>query len=236
MNNLETRRYEMLMRVRDFGAQRAASFPANTLGGEQFAVVAEAVEALTREATAQTSGVSSVQQATVTRAAARASLRESLQDIARTARAMALDTPGLENKFRLPRSGSDQALLNSARAFAADAAPLKSEFIRHELPAGFLEDLQSDITDLEQSIGSQNSNRDSHITATASIDATMERGMSAVQKLDAVVRNKFRDDHSILAAWESARHVERLTRTTRRSNVAPPTPPGEARPEAKTAE
>jgi hypothetical protein len=231
MNNLERRRYEMLVRVRDFGAQRAASFPANTLGGEQFAAVSEVVEALTREATAQTSGVSSVKQATDTRAAARASLRESLQNIARTARAMALDTPGLDNKFRLPRSGSDQALLNSARAFAADATPLKSEFIRHELPASFLEDLQSDITDLEQSIGSQNLNRDSHITATASIDATMERGINAVHKLDAVVRNKFRDDQSTLAAWESARHVERLVRTSRRSSDAPSKPHGEAQPE-----
>jgi hypothetical protein len=236
MNNLETRRYEMFMRVRDFGVSRAASFPANTLGGEQFAIVAEVVEALTREATAQTSGVSSVQQATVTRAAARASLRESLQDIARTARAMALDTPGLENKFRMPRSGADQALLNAARVFAAEAAPLKSEFIRHELPAGFLEDLQSDITALEQSIGSQNSNRDSHITATASIEATMERGANAVQKLDAVVRNKFRDDPSTLAAWESARHVERVTRTARRSNGVSPTPTGEAKPEGQTAD
>jgi hypothetical protein len=225
MNALEVRRLEMLTRVRDFGAARAASFPQDSLGGEQFAVVDAVVEDLSREAATQSSGVSSVQQATASRNGARETLRESLQAITRTARAMALDTPGLENKFRLPRSGSDQALLNTARAFAADALPLKAEFIRHELPATFLEDLQTDIADLERAIGSQNTGRGAHVTATASITAAIERGMSAARRLDAVIRNKFRDDPATLAAWESARHIERAGRGPRRTNGEPATPP-----------
>jgi hypothetical protein len=42
--------------------------------------------------------------------------------------------------------------------------------------------------------------------------------MNATRKLDAIVRNKFRDDPAALAAWESARHVESATRTRKRSN------------------
>lgn len=230
MNALEMRRMEMLTRVRDFGAAHAALFPEDSLGGQLFDVLNVAVEDLTREGATQTSGVSSVQQATVSRAGAREALRESLQAITRTARAMALDTPGLENKFRLPRSGSDQALLNTARAFAADAAQVKAAFIRHELPTTFLEDLQMDIADLERAIGSQNTGRGAHVTATASIDAAVERGMNAVRKLDAIVRNKFRNDPATLAAWESARHIERAGRAPRRTNgepAAPPSPPGQ---------
>ncbi len=218
MNNTNTRRFEMFVRVRDFGAERAAAFPANSLGGEQLAEVRSVVEILTEMAASQTSGVGSAQQATASRTNARVSLRESLQAVNRTARAMALDTPGLENKFRLPRSGSDQALLNSARAFVADATPLKPIFIRHELAASFIEDLQADITDLERAIGGQNTGRGVHVTATASIDSTVERGMAAVTRLDAIVRNKFRDDPATLAAWESARHVERNQRTVKRTN------------------
>jgi hypothetical protein len=225
MNALEMRRMEMLTRVRDFGAAHAALFPETALGGQLFDVLSVAVEDLTREAVTQTSGVSSVQQATASRSGAREALRESLQAITRTARAMALDTPGLENKFRLPRSGSDQALLNTARAFAADAAQVKAQFIRHELPATFLEDLQTDIADLERAIGSQNTGRGAHVTATASIDAAIERGMNAVRKLDAVVRNKFRDDPATLAAWESARHIERAGRGPRRTNGEPAASP-----------
>jgi hypothetical protein len=218
----------MLTRVRDFGTERAASFPEDSLGGAQFAIVGGSVETLTREAATQSSGVSSFQQASVSRASAREALRETLQTLSRTARAMAIDNPGLENRFRLPRSGSDQALLNTARAFAADAVEIKAAFIRLEMPANFIEELNADIEDLERAIGSQNSGRGRHVTATASIDAAIERGMSAVRKLDAIVRNKFRQDPATLAAWESARHVERTTRAPRRPNgdqpAAPPPP------------
>ena len=218
MNSTTTRRFEMFVRVRDFGAEREASFPANSLGGEQFAEVRIVCEILNEMAASQSSGVGSAHQATASRTNAREALRDSLQAITRTARAMALNMPGLENKFRLPRSGSDQALLSTARAFVADATPLKADFIRHELPASFIEDLQAAIADLERAIGGQNTGRDAHVTATASIDATVERGMAAVRRLDAIVRNKFRDDPATLAAWESARHVERIQRSARRSN------------------
>jgi hypothetical protein len=206
----------MFVRVRDFGAEHSGSFAPDSLGGEQFAEIGNVVEVLNATTTSQTSGVSSVQQATISRTVAREALRESMQAITRTARAMALDTPGLENKFRLPRSGSDQALLIAARAFAADAAPLKAEFMRHELAATFIKDLLAAIADLEQAIGGQNTGRNAHVSATASIETVIERGMNAVRKLDAIVRNKFHDDPATLAAWESARHVESSSRTRKR--------------------
>lgn len=42
--------------------------------------------------------------------------------------------------------------------------------------------------------------------------------MNAVRKLDAIVRNKFSDDPSTLAAWESVRRVESPSRARRRTN------------------
>jgi hypothetical protein len=220
MNTVITRTCDMFVRVRAFNAERASLFPAGSLGGELFKEVNEVVEQLTATLTTQTSGVSSVQQATSSRTVAREALHASMQAISRTARAMALDAPGLEEKFRLPRSGSDQALLMAARAFAADALPLKAEFVRHELPATFIEDLLADIADLEHAIGGQNTGRDEHVTATASIETVVERGMNAIRRLDAIVPNKFRDDPAALAAWQSARHVESSARTRKRSKSA----------------
>lgn len=156
--------------------------------------------------------------------AAREALRESMQAMSRTARVMGLDTPGLETKFRLPRSGSDPALLQTARAFAADAVPLRDKFLRHAMPASFIEDFKEDIADLERAVGQQNTGRGAHVSATASVESAAERGMNAVRRLDAVVRNMFRDDAATLAAWESARHVESAGRTRRRSNGSAPDP------------
>jgi hypothetical protein len=218
MNSVINRTYEMFVRVQSFAAERAASFPANSLGGQTIAELRQVVEELTEAATTQTSGLSSVQRATAERLAAREALRESMQVITRTARVMAIDMPGLENKFRLPRSGSDPALLQTARAFAADALPLKAEFLRHEMHESFIEDFKEDIAALERAMGQQNAGRGAHVSATASVESAAERGMNAVRKLDAIVRNKFREDSATLAAWESARHVESATRTRRRSN------------------
>jgi len=202
----------MLTRVRDFGVTHAAEFPPASLGGEQFAVVGQVVEELTRQATAQSSSAGAARQGSANKASAREDLREDLQAIARTARAMSLDVPGLEDKFRMPRSGSDQALITTARAFAADALPLKAEFIRHEMPANFLEDLNSDIEKFELAVNSQNTGQEARVAATAAIDASIERGLNALQRLDAVVRNKFRGDPAKLAAWERAKHTQRVQR------------------------
>ena len=45
--------------------------------------------------------------------------------------------PAVKKKFRLPRF-ADQALLNGARAFAAEVEPFVAEFTKHELPPDFL--------------------------------------------------------------------------------------------------
>jgi hypothetical protein len=218
MNSVINHTCEMCVRVLTFTAERVASFPAGSLGAETIEELKQIVEELTKAGTTQTSGLSSVQRATAERLAAREALRESMQAIARTARVMALDMPGLENKFRLPRSGSDPALLQAARAFAADALPLKAEFLRYGMPESFLEEFKEEIADLERAIGQQNTGRGAHVSATVSVETAAERGMNAVRKLDAIVRNKFRDDPATLAAWESARHLERTTRPRKRSN------------------
>ena len=224
MKDTERRRYEMLVRVRDFLGMNTAAFPAATMGGQLFAALAGVVEELDTHATAQMSHQSAAKQGTTSRAVARAALREDLEAIARTARVMALDTPGLEDRFRLPRGSNDQTLLSAARAFAADALPLKPQFIQHELPANFLEDLNSDIADFEQAISNQGLSTGAQIAATEAIDDAIDRGLMTVRKLHAVVRNKFANDPATLAAWTSARHVERPPRSNK---PTPPPPPSQ---------
>jgi hypothetical protein len=218
MNSVINRTHDMFLRVDAFVSERPTAFPPNTLGGETVAELRGVIRALTGTITAQTTGLTDAQRATAERLAASEALRENMKAVARTARVMALDMPGLENKFRLPRSGSVPALLQAARAYAADALPLKAGFIRHEHPETFIEELETQIAALERAMGDQNTKRDAHISATASVETLIERGVNAVRRLDAIVRNKFRDDSATLAAWESARHVESPSRTRKRTN------------------
>ena len=101
MNDSQNRRREMLGRVRDFGVARTADFAPTSLGAQIIAGITSAITNLDGLAASQASGIGTARQGTATRSEARAGLREDLEAISRTAKAMALDTPGIENKFRI---------------------------------------------------------------------------------------------------------------------------------------
>ncbi len=212
MDDNERRRNETFLRVREFGATRAAEFPLTTLAGELFASLNTIISELNTHTSNQASQQSGARESSTGKAAARDELRRDMEAISRTARVMALSTTGLENKFRAPRSISDQELLALARAFATDALPLKAEFVRRGLPDNFLEDLAADIADFEQAINRKIQRRGAQVAATAAIDGVIERGVNVVRELDAIMRNKYADDEATLAAWLSASRTERRQR------------------------
>ena len=229
MRDTENRRHQMFVRVKGFGIDHANDFAANGLGTQLFTDLAGIVTQLDNHAAAEASGVGAARGGTSTRAAAREALRDDLEAISRTARAMAEDTPGIDDKFRLPRGNNDQALLNAARAFAADAAPLSAQFIGHEMPADFLTDLNTDIANMEAAISHQSSGVGDHVAAGAAIDETIDVGNAIVRKLDAIVRNRYANNPATLAEWTSASHTERSPR--RKAPASPPTPsPGSTPP------
>jgi hypothetical protein len=226
MDDNENRRRQMFVRVRDFGATHANDFAANSLGTGLFTTLSTLVTELDGHASSEASGVGSARQGTSTRTQARGALRDDLEAINRTARAMASDVPGIDDKFRVPRNNNDQFLLNAARAFATDATPLSAQFIAHELPADFLADLNADIAALEAAISNQSSGVGDHVAASAGIDDAIDRGVEVVRKLDAIVKNKYANNSAVLAEWTSASHTERAPRRSAPAPQPPsPTPP-----------
>lgn len=95
------------------------------------------------------------------------------------------------------------------------------DFILEQQAQFSVNDLQADIETYEAAVNAQEAGRRLHITATAAIEEAIQRGMKIVRRLDAIVRNVFRDDPAKLAAWEHARHFER---TPRRKAATPPPP------------
>ncbi|HKQ51242.1 MAG TPA: hypothetical protein VJT74_02665 [Pyrinomonadaceae bacterium] len=223
MNDSQTKSSEMFRRVQGFGSEHAADFPASSLGGEKFAALGGVIDELEEQGTAQASGGSAAKTSTGAKRAARAELKRQMAAISETARALEFARPGVAASFRLPNVKTDQALLNAARANAEAATPLKQEFIRHELPATFLEDLNAAVDAFETALNSQNQSTGKRVTATAAIEAVIERGRQLVRELDAIVSNKYRRDTATLAAWESASRVERVPRKKKPPVTPPPT-------------
>lgn len=221
MNNKNIRFLEMLIRVRQFCATRIGSFPADTRGGELLALIVAAITEMEGHASAQDSGKRAAKEKTTLKKVALKQLRRDLEAVSRTARAMALATPGLGDKFQLSRSASVQACLSAARSFAANVEPLKAEFIRRGLAASFLEDLNAHIAALEEAINSKAEKMGARVAATVAVSDAAAHGFKAVRELNAIVRNLFRDDPAALAEWESASHIERSPHHAAKPPVAP---------------
>lgn len=199
--------YEMLARVKDYGASRVTDFPASSRGGLLFAEVSAIVAQLSHQATVQTASIGNALVSSALKAKLRASLRADLRILCRTARLITADNPELKKKFRLPKSG-DQQLLSAARAFLENAEPFLAEFPRNDIPAEVLVKLGGDIDAFEAAMGERNQNTSSRVQATARLEELLSRGVKAEQKLDVLVRNRYRNDKASLVSWDAARHVE----------------------------
>src|SRR5436305_240530 len=125
MKDTERRRLEMFIRVREFGSARVSQFPPTSFAGEQFTILDTAIDALESHGSAQTSGKGTVRESITSTAAAHDELMRDLEAISRTARAMALTTPGINAKFRVPHNQSHQDVLAVARAAASEPPPFK---------------------------------------------------------------------------------------------------------------
>ena len=109
-----------------FGLKYTADFSANPVATQQFAVIHNAVTQTGTFAANQVSGGGQVKGGVKSKAAAYVLLHDDLLAISKAAHSLVLlGTADLDGKFHLPRSGGDQALLNSARAFKTDAAPFR---------------------------------------------------------------------------------------------------------------
>jgi hypothetical protein len=161
---------------------------------------------------AQVGGGNTAREGTEQKALAREDLLELLMMIRRTSRSMDAEHPGVHARFRIPPHLSAAELLGVAEHFATEAAPLKTTFIAYGLPETFLEDLDELIADVREALTDQATGNRTRVTATAGISETLDTAFIAIRRVDPIVRNVFRDQPAKLAAWASARHLERAPR------------------------
>jgi hypothetical protein len=160
-------------------------------------------------------------------------LREYLKNVGRTARALEKD-PGISPTFRLPRSTSYPALIAKTQAVIAAATPLEAEFVDAGLPATFLADLQALLTALENGTSQKHEGGITQVQGTAALKAQANLGVKAATRLDASVRNHFRNNPEVLAAWAHARRIEKAPHRSDEATTPPasssgaPTPAGVA--------
>ena len=208
-----------------FGIENAADFPPTSTGGQQFALVRAAVPQAGALGAAQVSGEEQKVSGVLAKVAGRFHLRQDMHGITDAAHSLVLlGTAGLDGKFHMPRSGGDQALLNSARAFAADAVAFQAQFVSLGLAAGFIANLNADITAFEATVKAKGSGLGAQAGATGGLEDTAHQAAVALHVLNTIVRNTCKNDPAKLAEWATASHVEKHTPVPN-AKPAPPAQP-----------
>lgn len=226
MTNVQTHETDAFQRAKNFGLKYTAKFPVGTTGATLFAQVAAAVPQAESQAVDQKSAAGERAKATLTKAQIHPDLHDQLKAISDSAHTLAdLGTPGLDAKFRLPRSAGHGALLTAARQFFKDATPLKAQFLTVNLPADFLDQLDQTITAFENSEDDQSGGVGSQVNATTSLAGTNATARKALRNLRTIVRNTFKHDPAVLAEWEVASHIDSRKAHHATPAPTPPTPP-----------
>lgn len=220
MNDRETRRYDMFGRAVTFGKDNAADFPAATEGAKRFANLAQVIAGLDAAKAGQKPGGATAKSVLLD------ALRLDIQNIARTARAIAQDDAGFGDRYRLPGNPSDAALLTTADAFLVEVkkAGVAAKFIAHELDANFVQNLTDDRKAIDDAQDNVESDREGGVASTAAVGRLIGDGMKEVNYLDAIMHNKYARDPDKLRAWQSASHIERAPQREKKP-TPPPTPP-----------
>jgi hypothetical protein len=197
-------RFEMFQRVVDFGKEQLALFAESSIGGQSFAVVAAAVDAIETHLANRLVARAEAQKL---KASTKAAVYNALKTIALTARQVTAADPGA-NPFRLPRHKAVSNLIVAGRVFVAEAAKRQEAFVSRNLPPTFVADLGRLVDDLERAAEAQNNARTGRHEAQAGIAAAIESGMRAVRELDVIVPNALALDPARLGGWYGARRIE----------------------------
>jgi|SRR5665213_417364 len=206
-----------------FGIKYATDFSAASLGGQQFALVHAAVTSTAGLGATQVSGGEQTHGAVLAKVAGRFHLHDDMIGITNAVHSLVLlGTGGLAGKFLMPHNNGAQALLNAARAFAADAVAFQAQFVNVGLSADFITTLNADITAFEGTITAKGSARESQAGATGGLEDTAHQAAVALHVLNTIVKNTYKNNPAKLAEWATASHVEKHTPVPRAKPAATP--------------
>lgn len=130
--------------------------------------------------------------------------------------------------LRMPKQRlGGPAFAANARAMAEAAAVHKDTLIERGLPADFLEQFQTGVSQLEASVTGREASRTRRMGATKGLVVQEQEGRSVLKVLDAVLGRALRGDPVLLAVWNGARAIHRRPgggATTPASSITPTTP------------
>jgi len=214
--NLHVRRqYEMLIRVRDFGAAHRGSVQRSPIALQVFEQLNQSITRVERFAEEQISRRGEVRKFASTITVTRAALRKRMKAVVMTARGMVREGINIA-RFEMPDGRVALELASTGRAFADLAKPDASAFIARGMPGDFVERLRQEADAYENAGHFRRSEAVETNGVTFGLAHAVKGGFDAVRQLDGMMLNLFADDAEGLAEWKAARRVDWWQRRTKK--------------------
>lgn len=141
---------------------------------------------------------------------------------------MLADAPGIERALRMPEYYIPTlGLIAEANAMREAAALYEQQFVDAGRPVDSLAQLDPATEELRESMLDKSRNLGLHVGATAGLERDIQRGRSAVEILETIVRAAFRGNDQLLAEWRIARRVRAVP-----GGVGPTPAPSDPAPDA----
>ena len=209
MKDVTVRQLEMASRVVGFFEENPIAFRKSSPGAglvEQFKKQVDDVKSLTATQAVQI-GLS--RSCSRRRSAARESLNAAVTRISHTAQAIEITNPGMEAQFHAIRRVGDAKLETRAKALAESVRPYVKEFVDFEMEPDFIKTLEAKTEAFIEAIADHKASRAAHSTTSQLIDEAMERALTTLGQLDAIVENKLSGNTGLQLKWENVRRIER---------------------------
>lgn len=204
-----TRENERNIRSKDFLQTNTADFAANAFVTAQIALLTTKIAETGDAQELQISSGGAARQQYEIAEEVNDALKEIMRDVADYAVTMADEIEGIEEKFRLSRSGGKRGRIARARAFATDAEPHKALFVERGMESNFIELLNTRADALEQALSSAVTKVAERVGSTATRMLAHKECNKIITRLDPVIRKHYRNNPAKLAEWDFASHVQR---------------------------
>lgn len=213
MNDRDLRRSDRITRVLTFRLGNAADFPPTSKAASLFSELDTIPGQLTQARVGQL-------RTPVTKQTLLDALFTDFKDIARTARAIALDEPGFPAAaYRFPADYAEATAVTHAESLlklldGTENAALRAKFVAFEIAPDFVPDLRADLQAIHGINHGKNSDNLEGVENTSAIDTLLATAQAILTRLDALIQNKYSRNPDKLAAWKSASHVQHAARKT----------------------
>lgn len=196
------------VRMENFLIDNAADFTLNTIATAKITQLKTTNAAAQQKRQNQIGGAGEIKQDYNLYADAFDAMIADMETVRDFAVSIARENPGLESKFRIPRTGGKSAKIAAAYVFVKDGEEAGQLFFDSGLETDFFTKLKSKVDAAQHSLNAVQTSTGKRSGATSALETNVKASSQTVEDLRPIVNYTYRDNPAKLAEWIHAAKVK----------------------------